>query len=173
MKKAFVIIDYQNDFIDGSLGFEKAKKLEHRILEKLQNLDYEKQDLLFTFDTHDENYLLSKEGLNLPFKHCIKDTQGWQMPQGFEPFLKKAKKIFYKNTFGSLEFANFLSTQNYDEIEFCGLVSHICVFHNLILAYNALPNVSLVLYKELSASFDESLEQKAFDLLESFNVKII
>lgn len=173
MKKAFVVIDYQNDFIDGSLGFEKALKIKKNIINKLSNLDFNTTHLLFTYDTHDENYLNSKEGLNLPISHCIKESFGWQMPKVFEPFLQKAHKIFYKNTFGSLEFANFIAKSQYEEIHFAGLVSHICVFCNIILAFSAKPNARLVLHQNLSASFDENLEKSAFDLLKAYGIEVL
>ncbi len=172
MKKAFVIVDYQNDFIDGSLGFKNALEIKQNILDKLYEIDFDTTHLIFTYDTHDENYLKSKEGLNLPVKHCIKGTFGWQMPKEFEPFLQKAYRIFYKNTFGSLEFANFIYKSTYEEIYFCGLISHICVFCNIILAFCAKPNAKLVLYKDSTTGFDVNLEKSAFDLLKAYGIEI-
>ncbi|MCX2683321.1 cysteine hydrolase family protein [Campylobacter sp. MIT 21-1685] len=173
MKKAFVLVDYQNDFIDGSLGFQKAKLIKENILEKLSSLDFQTTHLFITFDTHDERYFESREGKHLYTLHCQKNTQGWQMPNEFEPFLQKATKIFYKNTFGSLELANFLQDFEYEEIEFCGLISHICVFHTLILAFNALPKTKFILHKNLTTSFDESLQNSAFALLASYGVELL
>lgn len=88
-------MDYQNDFIDGSLGFDKALKIKENILKALNQIDFNNTHLLLTYDTHDEHYLQSKEGLNLPVKHCIKESLGWQMPKG-EPFYKKLIKFFIK-----------------------------------------------------------------------------
>ncbi|MBM0636526.1 cysteine hydrolase family protein [Campylobacter sp. VicNov18] len=173
MKKAFVLIDYQNDFIDGSLGFEKALKIKKNILETLKDIDFNTTHLLFTFDTHDENYLQTKEGLNLPIKHCIKGSFGWYMPKDFEPFLQKAYRIFLKDTFGSLELANFIHKSSYEEIHFAGLVSHICVFCNIILAFSAKPNSRIILHQNLSASFDEKLEKSAFDILRTYGIEIL
>ncbi|EGM0490098.1 cysteine hydrolase family protein [Campylobacter coli] len=173
MKKAFVLVDYQNDFIDGSLGFEKALKIKENILDTLNQIDFNTMHLLLTYDTHDEDYLKSKEGLNLPIEHCIKDSSGWQIPKDFTPFLQKAHKVFHKNTFGSLEFANFIAKSEYEEIHFAGLVSHICVFCNIILAFSAKPNSRLILHQNLSASFDENLEKSAFDLLRAYGIEIL
>lgn len=119
MKKAFVIVDYQNDFINGSLGFQKAFLIKENILNILKNLDFKDTHLLITLDTHSKDYLQTKEGKMLPITHCTKDTWGWQMPDEFKEFIIKAEKIFYKNTFGSLEFANFIARSSYDEIQFC------------------------------------------------------
>lgn len=170
MKKALVVVDFQNDFVDGALGFEKAHSLKERVLKLVSEF---KGDLLFTFDTHEKDYLATKEGRNLPVPHCIKESAGWQMSAEFTPFLQKATKIFEKSTFGSLDLAEFLKAQQYEQIEFCGLVSHICVFHNIILAFNALPNVKLILHQNATASFDEELEKHAFELLKAFWVEIV
>ncbi|MBZ7948233.1 cysteine hydrolase [Campylobacter sp. RM9929] len=173
MEKAFVIVDYQNDFINGSLGFKKALEIKQNILNHLNQIDFNTTHLLVTCDTHDQDYLKSKEGLNLPIKHCIKGTFGWKMPSEFDPFLQKAHKIFYKNTFGSLDFANFINQNSYKEIYFCGLVSHICVFFNIILAFSANPDSKIILYQNSTASFDNNLEYSAFSLLKAYGVKII
>ncbi|EHC7504018.1 cysteine hydrolase family protein [Campylobacter helveticus] len=170
MKKVFVLVDYQNDFIDGSLGFEKAPSIKSEIIRLLSEFE---GDLLITYDTHLEDYLQTREGQNLPIKHCIKGTKGWDMPSEFAPFLSKAKKIFHKNTFGSIEFANFIEKSDYEEIHFCGLVSHICVFFNVILAFCAKPNAALILHKNATTSFDEALENHAFELLKSYGVKLV
>jgi len=170
MKKALIVIDFQNDFIDGVLGSAEALSVKNDVLALLKNFE---GDLIFTLDTHDENYFNTKEGLNLKIKHCIKGSKGWQMPDEFQPFLAKALRIFEKNTFGSLDLADFLRTQNYDELHFCGLISHICVFHNIILAFNASLNTKLIFHSKASASINEDLEDAHKKLLESFWVEII
>ena len=71
MKKALIVVDYQNDFVDGALGFEKAPLLEPVIVEKITRAREEGIEVLFTFDTHTENYLQTQEGKNLPIPHCI------------------------------------------------------------------------------------------------------
>ena len=169
MKKALVVVDFQNDFIDGTLGFDKAKTLKGEILRLVSEFE---GDLIFTFDTHGKDYLSTKEGQNLPVPHCIRGENGWQMSAEFTPFLQRAK-IFEKGSFGSLDLATFLREQNYAQIEFCGLVSHICVFHNIILAFNALPNAKLILHQNATASFDESLQNHAFELLKAFWVEFV
>ena len=169
MKKALVVVDFQNDFIDGTLGFDKAKTLKGEILRLVSEFE---GDLIFTFDTHGKDYLNTKEGRNLPVPHCIRGENGWQMSAEFTPFLQRAK-IFEKGSFGSLDLATFLRGQNYAQVEFCGLVSHICVFHNIILAFNALPNAKLILHQNATASFDESLQNHAFKLLKAFWVEFV
>ena len=74
MKKLLVVVDYQNDFVEGSLGFPEAKTLEDKICEKIKEYYDQQQDVVFTLDTHDDSYLTTEEGLNLPIKHAIKGT---------------------------------------------------------------------------------------------------
>ncbi|TQR30364.1 hydrolase [Campylobacter sp. MIT 99-7217] len=168
MKKALIIVDYQNDFIDGSLGFEGALKIKDEILRLCKDFE---GDLIFTLDTHKKDYLSTKEGLNLPVLHCQEGAMGHKMPAEFQSFLQRAK-IFKKGSFGSLELANFLKDEGFDELHFAGLISHICVFHNIILAFNALPNAKIILHQNATASFDEALQNHAFELLKAFWVEL-
>ena len=165
--KLLIIIDYQNDFVDGSLGFPKAKELDERIVEKIKQYD----DIIFTMDTHDENYLTTLEGKNLPVKHCIKGTKGWEVYGKTSEYVSKAIKVFEKPTFPSLELANYLKNKNYDEVELCGLVSNICVLTNVVMVKSALPNAHIIVDKSLTASFDEDLNNKTFDILKGIYVE--
>ena len=79
LKKALIVVDYQNDFVDGALGFEKAPLLEPVIVEKITRAREEGSEVLFTFDTHTENYLQTQEGKNLPIPHCIQGSEGWKL----------------------------------------------------------------------------------------------
>ena len=170
MEKALIIVDYQNDFIDGSLGFEKARLIKDDILLLLKEFD---GDLIFTLDTHYTNYLETREGKNLPILHCQDKSHGHKMPSEFDKYIEKAKKIFKKQSFASLELANFILEQNYKQIEFCGLVSHICVFSNIILAFNAALNAEIILHSKATASHDDELEEAAFKILKAYGVKIV
>ena len=165
--KILIIIEYQNDFVDGNLGFPKAKELDERIVERIKQYD----DIIFTMDTHDENYLTTLEGKNLPVKHCIKGTKGWEVYGKTSEYVSKAIKVFEKPTFPSLELANYLKDKNYDEVELCGLVSNICVLTNVVMVKSALPNAHIIVDKSLTASFDEDLNNKTFDILKGIYVE--
>src|SRR5690554_4163488 len=138
MKKCLIVVDYQVDFVDGSLGFKGAEKLDEIIEEKIKDQLINNQDVLYTLDTHYENYLETQEGKNLPIVHCVENTKGHEVFGNTKKYIKDAKKVFIKNTFGSLDLGNFLTTQKYDEIELCGLVTNICVISNAIIAKAAL-----------------------------------
>ena len=79
MKKLLVVVDYQNDFVSGSLGFPKAAQLEEAIIKKIEDYRAAGDDVVFTLDTHGPDYLSTQEGKNLPVEHCIKGTDGWQL----------------------------------------------------------------------------------------------
>lgn len=174
MKKLLLVIDFQNDFVSGSLGFEKAKQLEKVIVNKINNYRNNNDDIVFTYDTHYENYLSTQEGVNLPIKHCIKGTDGWEL-YGTVKVLKDENDMFFeKNTFGSLELANYLKDKNYDMIEIVGLVSNICVVSNAVLAKAALPEAEIIVDAQCTASYDDSLNEKVLDVLSGgLQVKII
>ena len=91
VKKAVVVVDMQNDFIDGSLGTREAQEMLPRLKDKLQKLALsDEMELIFTMDTHEENYLSTQEGKNLPVEHCIKDTHGWLIS-------RNRPKLWWKN----------------------------------------------------------------------------
>ncbi len=172
MKKLLIVVDFQNDFIDGALGFKKAETLVDPINKKIFEYLNNNDDIIYTLDTHYENYLESFEGKNLPFAHCIDNTFGHEVNSKCN-YLDKAVKVFKKNTFPSLELAKYLENTDYDYVELCGLVSNICVLSNAIMVKSALPNAVIVIDRALTASFDEELEAKAFDVLKGLHIEII
>ncbi len=166
--KLLIIVDFQNDFVDGALGFPKAKELDSRIVKKIEEYD----DIIFTLDTHTDDYLNTFEGKHLPVKHCIKNTYGHVIYGNTKNYLNKAIKVFEKTTFPSLELANYLKDKPYDEVEICGLVSNICVLSNVIMVKSALPNALIIVDKNLTASYDEDLNNKTFDILKGIHVEV-
>ena len=122
MKKALVLVDFQNDFIDGSLGTKEAQAIIPNVIEKLSQ--YSKENRLATQDTHFEDYLTTQEGKNLPVIHCQNGTFGWEIRKEAQVGFAK---IFEKTTFGSLELGNYLKDKNYQNITLVGVVSNICV----------------------------------------------
>lgn len=171
MKKLLVVIDYQNDFVDGSLGFEAAKAIEPYLAKLIKTYHDNHDDVIFTYDSHDKDYLETVEGKNLPVVHCIKNTQGWQLYGSINELAKNDKKI-YKETFGSLELGNYLKDKNYQEITLTGVVSNICVISNAIIIKAALPNSKIIVDHQTIASNDLSLQQKALDLMKNLHIEI-
>lgn len=169
MKKALVIIDFQNDFISGSLGFPKAETIRKPIVNKINNALKNNVDLIFTMDTHSSDYLNTFEGQNLPVPHCIQDTWGWELDSSILPF-KNQGVVIKKSTFGSLELMKFLTLNGYDEIELCGLVTSICVLTNAVLARTYLPTTKIVV--DPNATEDASQKESALACLKAIQVSV-
>mgnify|MGYP000899675445 CR=1 FL=1 len=173
MKRLLIVVDYQKDFVDGALGFAKAKTLERGIADRIRTYKANGDRVVFTFDTHDENYLSTLEGKYLPIKHCLKDTPGWQLYGQVQGELTADTPVFLKHTFGSLELALYLQDEEFDQIEFVGLVTNMCVLSNAVLAKAACPNAVISVNASLCASFDESLHLKTLDVLKGIHLEII
>ena len=173
MKKLLIVIDYQNDFVDGSLGFQDAKLIEEYIVNLIDEYHQNNQDVIFTLDTHQDNYLKSQEGINLPIVHCIDGTSGHQLYGKVKQQVALSDKIFKKPTFGSLDLGIYLKDKDYDEITIVGVVSNICVISNAIIAKAALPEAKIIIDCKGIASNDIALQNKAIDILSNLQCIII
>lgn len=173
MKKCLIVVDMQNDFIDGALGFEKASHIASLVAEKINEARQQHYDILFTQDTHEDDYLTTVEGVHLPIKHCIKGTKGHALHDMIEAVKKDADLVFTKPTFPSLDLGNYLKEAQYDDIELCGLVSNICVLSNAVIAKSASPNAKISVDATLTASYDETLHEKALDILENLHIIVM
>lgn len=172
MKKCLIVVDYQNDFVTGSLGFKKAEQLDDRIAEKIEKYRSENWEIVFTFDTHEENYLNTNEGRNLPVAHCIKGTDGHKLYGKTANMLKQSDKCFYKPSFGSAELFEYLKAEKFDIVELCGVVTNICVISNAVLAKTALPEAEVSVDSLCVASNDDSLNKSALDVMQSLQINV-
>ncbi len=170
MKKLLIVVDFQKDFVDGSLGFPGAEALEERIAEKIR--EYADDDIIYTLDTHGNDYMNTLEGRRLPVPHCIKGTEGHGL-YGEAGELLKDKICFEKNTFPSLEMGKYLEGKDYDSIELCGLVSNICVLSNAVIAKAACPEADIIVSSSLTASADGDLHQKALDVMRGMQITVV
>ena len=145
MKKVLVVIDMQNDFIDGALGTDEAVKIVGSVAEKIR--EYEGQTVFATRDTHEENYLETAEGRHLPVPHCIRGTKGWEIRPEIAGALAQADaQVIDKPTFGSEVLARKLqkmAEQVELSIELAGLCTDICVVSNALLIKAKLPETPL------------------------------
>ncbi len=134
MKNFLIVVDMQNDFIDGALGTKEAVSIVDNVVEKINNFDGE---IIVTLDTHFENYMDTNEGKNLPVKHCIKGTDGWKLNEKVESALnKKGYTELEKITFGSVKLPSLISEKAGDNdfsIELVGLCTDICVVSNALI----------------------------------------
>lgn len=172
MKKCLIVVDYQNDFVTGSLGFEKAEQLDGRIADKIEKYRNDGWEIVFTFDTHEENYLHTNEGRNLPVEHCIKGTDGHKLYGRTAEMLKERDKCFFKPSFGSAELFEYLKSKKFDKVELCGVVTNICVISNAVLSKTALPEAEVSVDSTCIASNDDNLNKSALDVMQSLQINV-
>ena len=143
MRKILIVIDMQNDFIDAALGTKEAVSIVEAVKEKIRSFPAE--DVIATMDTHDEGYMQTQEGKNLPVMHCIKGTDGWKIRPDIAELLTGAR-IYEKPTFGSTVLAadlKDLSEKEEIELELIGLCTDICVVSNALLLKASMPEVKI------------------------------
>ena len=175
MNRYLFVIDYQNDFVDGALGFPGAELLDERIAAKVRA--YGKGRVLFTRDTHFENYLTTREGKNLPVEHCIKGTHGWQVygetAKALEAVEAKAidKLVFGMDVTDPATAA--VLPESADTIELVGLVSNICVVSNAVVLQSKYPEATILVDAACTDSFDRNLHEKVLDVLSGFQVTVL
>ena len=175
MNRYLFVIDYQNDFVDGALGFPGAEKLDAGIAARVR--EYGPGHVIFTRDTHFAHYLSTREGRNLPVVHCVKGTPGW------ECYGETAKALAEVNApaIDKLSFGMDVSDpataavlpESADEIELVGLVSNICVVSNAVVLQSKYPEATILVNAALTDSFDKELHKKTLDVLAGFQVKVI
>lgn len=171
--KALVVVDYQNDFVDGALGFAGAELLEPMIVEKINRYRESGGKVIFTLDTHGEDYLNTAEGRKLPVPHCIKGTAGHKLYGEVAKSVRAEDTVIEKPSFGSLELAEVLKNGGFEEVEFCGLVTDICVVSNVIIAKAALPESRVVVDSKAVASFDNEKHKAALEVMKSVQADVI
>lgn len=143
MRKILVVVDMQNDFIDGALGTPEAVAIVGNVKEKIRQ--YDKRDIFVTMDTHTPDYLSTQEGKNLPVEHCIRGTEGWQIRSDIAELLEGAR-VYEKPAFGNTELAKDISEIAAGQdiaIEMVGLCTDICVVTNALLLKASMPEVPI------------------------------
>ena len=134
MHNILIVVDVQNDFVDGSLGTKEAVSIIPNVCSKIKNFE---GDIYVTKDTHFDNYLNTSEGKKLPVEHCVKERDGWQLNEYVERALSdKEYTIIEKNSFGSLELPDIIRQKysNLDfQIEIVGVCTDICVVSNALI----------------------------------------
>ena len=173
MQKILIVVDMQNDFIDGALGTPEAVAILPNVKSKIESFDGK---VIFTRDTHGENYLNTAEGKNLPVPHCIKGTAGWQIANSLLSFTKDAL-VIDKPTFGSLNLAEILTKENetnpIGEITLIGLCTDICVISNAMLIKAALPEVPLAVDASCCAGVSPESHERALAAMQVCQIEVV
>ena len=173
MNKLLIVVDYQNDFVCGALGFEQAVAIEDAIAEKIALYRQSGDEVAFTFDTHEQGYLETQEGKNLPVVHCLHGSDGWQLYGRVAALMQPGDKCFFKPSFGSGELFDYLRGKKYRSVELCGVVSNICVISNAVLVKTALPETPVIVDARCVAGNDSGLNDAALRVMESLQIEVI
>ena len=170
--KYLIVVDVQKDFVDGVLGTQEAVKMMPYLVNKIKTF---KGDIIFTQDTHDQQYFSTIEGQKLPVLHCVKNTPGWNFDANILP-LTKGKKIFQKPTFGSEKLVNYLKKQHKNSpiatLEVVGICTDICVISNVMMLKAALPNVTIKVDAKACAGVTPQSHLRALDAMASVHIDI-
>lgn len=171
--KCLIVVDYQVDFVTGTLGFKKAEMLDNIICNKIEEYRKNNGEVIFTFDTHTDDYLQSYEGKNQPVPHCIESTEGHSLYGKVAELIRVNDKCFYKKAFGSVELLDYLRTREYESIELCGVVSNICVISNAVLAKAVQTETDIIVDSCAVASNDDTLNRYALEVMKGMQIKVI
>ena len=168
MAKILVVVDMQNDFIDGALGTPEALQIVPYVKEVIETFDGK---VLFTRDTHFDNYMDTQEGRNLPVKHCIKGTPGWQIRPELDA-LRKTEPID-KLTFGSSALPEILAKENPESVTFVGLCTDICVISNVMLTKAFFPEIPITVDARACAGVTPASHNNALEAMKMCQVQVI
>ena len=170
--KVLVVIDMQNDFIDGALGTPEACAIVPAVVDKIRNFD---GLVLATRDTHGADYLNTQEGRNLPVEHCIKGTKGWELNPEISELIKETP--IDKPTFGSRELGMRLKElaqhENIENITLIGVCTDICVISNAMIIKAFLPEVPVTVVKECCAGVTPESHLRALEAMRSCQIEIV
>lgn len=176
--KVICIIDMQNDFITGSLGTPEAVVARDNLCEWAKKSITSDDKVIFTRDTHGENYLDTQEGKNLPVPHCIKDTEGWDIDKkvvdtifDIEPYIS----LVDKPTFGSMNLKNNIpfDMKQVDEIIFCGVCTDICVVSNALITKANFPEIKMSVIADCCAGVTPEKHNAALEVMRSCQIDVI
>ena len=173
MSKILVVVDMQKDFVDGALGSEQAQAIVTNVKAKINEYDQCGKMIIFTRDTHHENYLKTQEGKYLPVPHCLYKTNGWQI---FDELDKNLNNCIYidKGTFGYPGWVESGKiTEETKEIELIGLCTDICVVTNALLFKTYFPEVKVTVDASCCAGVTEESHKAALLTMRTCQVDVI
>ena len=173
MRKLLIVVDMQNDFVTGALRNEEAIAMVPNAVEKVRAAKEAGTELIFTRDTHFEDYMETEEGKNLPVPHCLKGTEGWEIIDALKEFTLDVK-IFDKVTFGARELGAYLAQEDakekIDEVELIGICTDICVISNALLVKAFLPNIPIRVDATCCAGVTPESHQTALNAMKACQI---
>ena len=173
MKKLLLVIDMQNDFINGALGTKEAEAIVPNVVKRIQEFE---GDVLYTRDTHSEDYMETQEGKNLPVPHCIKGTPGWELC----PELKALRDaghspVLDKLTFGAKDLPAYLETRyprGLESVELIGLCTDICVISNAMVLKAFFPELPVSVTASCCAGVTPQSHENALEAMKMCQIAL-
>ena len=166
MKKTLIVVDMQNDFIDMALGTKEAVAIVPKVKEKIQEYVQNGDEIIFTRDTHTEDYLQTPEGKKLPVKHCIQGTKGWQIADGL---YVEGCKIIDKPNFGWPHW----NEEHLEDVEIIGLCTDICVVSNALIIKATFPAANVKVDSNCCAGVTVETHEVALKTMEMCQIDIV
>lgn len=175
-KRILVVVDMQNDFVDGALGSKEAVAIVDNVVKKIEGFD---GDIFVTYDTHLNDYMYTREGKYLPIPHCIKNTNGWKLNNKILNALNNSKNyvrsVILKPTFGSVKLVDRLSSidEKDTEITLIGLCTDICVVSNALLLKAHYPETDIIVDASCCAGVTPEKHKAALEVMKSCQIDVI
>lgn len=177
--KVLIVIDMQNDFIDGSLANPMAQEIVEPICDYINHFYGQ---ICATMDTHHPQYLVTNEGRHLPIEHCMYPSYGWLLNKRIYESLGESAIIVQKPTFGCLqsivvvrrnfEFGTKFDLSEYDTIELVGVCTDICVISNALILKSAYPEANIIVHANLCAGTTKEMHECALKVMESCQIEV-
>ncbi|MBR2284031.1 MAG: cysteine hydrolase [Ruminococcus sp.] len=169
--KVLAVIDMQNDFIDGALGTPEAAAIVPAVARRIEEFRSAGWDIVFTRDTHGEDYLSTMEGRKLPVPHCIRGTHGWEISSALDT---TGCTIIDKPTFGSYDLAEYIAADpKTDEVVLVGLCTDICVISNAMLIKARIPETKITVDAECCAGVTPESHNNALEAMKCCHIDVI
>ena len=176
-QKFLIVVDMQKDFIDGSLGTSEAQAIVPAVCARIRACREAGYTVIATLDTHEENYMETREGRQLPVPHCIRGTEGWRIRPEVMEALGKDAVFVEKPTFGSVRLPQIIRDRSGEDgpeaIELLGLCTDICVVSNAMLLKAAFPETDFVVRADCCASVTPDKHEAALETMRSCQIEVI
>ena len=175
MEHVLVVVDMQNDFVDGALGSPEAVSILPAVKDKIKRHEGK---IIFTRDTHTDDYMHTREGKHLPVPHCIKGTEGWEIKgEVWEAAAGKPDvAVIDKPTFGSTELSRRLTDYAKDhalgQVTLIGICTDICVISNAMLIKAALPEIDVTVDAACCAGVTPESHENALKAMQVCQIDI-
>lgn len=171
--KLLVVVDMQNDFIDGALGSPEAQAIVPAVAAKIAEYKASNRPIIYTRDSHNSNYLNTQEGQHLPVPHCIAGTHGWEIADGL---YVEGSIVDNKHSFGSTNLVNYIASNyrgRFDEIEVIGLCTDICVISNVMILKAYFPEIPITVDSKCCAGVTPASHENALNAMKMCQINII